>query len=71
MIYFLNANIHCHISWTFFPWHTSEMSHWHVMVLTLLRYSRSLLTIKIEFKVQNRVKELLTALVKWTPGLLI
>jgi len=40
------------------------MSGWRIMVLTVFMYSRSLLTIQIDFKLQNRVYKLLTMLVK-------
>ena len=39
--------------------------HWRITVLTVFRYLRSLLRIKIKFKVQHRFLELLTTLVKW------
>jgi len=39
----------------------------HVVVLTVFIYSRSLLRTKIIFKVQNRISELLTTLMTWSP----
>ena len=41
------------------------------MVLTVCKYSRYLLRIKIDFKKQNCVQELLTTLVKRSPGMLM
>jgi len=47
----------------------ATMSHWRFIALTVFWYSRSLLGIKSDFKVQNLVQGLVTTLVKWSPRL--
>jgi len=70
MIFFKTEITHCHITkGNISMTQPVILSRWPVIVLTILRYSRSLLRSKIDFKVQNRVYELLTMLVKLYPGL--